>query len=180
LSGTETVVLATTTLNGAPVFQVTTTDDFMALNQHITVSGTAYESQDPASGAVKLIADTRGPGNTLRTVTKSQVVNKGTFGPGFTSTSTITFDNGDTQTDVESIQGHLFVTVPSGTYNTWQERLTKTDTNGETSTNVVWSAPEIGRFVKANINAAQPGFENHITLALISTNVLPSSTPASQ
>jgi len=177
LNGTETVVLTATTFNGAPAFQITTTDDFMANDQHIVVSGIAYESQDPITNAVKLIADTRGPGNSLRNVTNIQVVNRGTFGTGFTSKSTITFDNGDTQTDGEIVQGHTFVTVPSGTYNTWQEQLTKNDTNRETSTNVLWVAPGVGRFVKANVNGAQPGFENHITLALMSTNVT-SSTPA--
>jgi len=180
LNGTDTQVVSKTTLNGTPVLAITTTDDFLANGQHITVSDITYESQDPVSGDLKLVADTRGPNNSLRTVTGDQVVNKGTFGAGFTSKATITFDNGDTQTDNVTVEGHTFVTVPSGTYNTWQEAVTKNDTNGQLSNDVEWWAPEIGGFVKENVNGSQPGFEIHITLALLSTTVVPptpSATP---
>jgi len=167
------------TLGGTPVLMITTTDDLMASGQHVVVSGISYQSQDPITGSTKLIADTRGPGNSLRNVTNYQVVSKGTFGAGFRSTSTITFDTGDTQTDGLNVQSHNFITVPSGAYNTWQEAVTKQDTNGQATDNIQWWAPEIG-VVEATVHATQPGFENHITLKLISTNVTPPATPGAK
>jgi len=60
-----------------------------------------------------------------------------------------------------------------------QEAVTKQDTNGQATDNIQWWAPEIG-VVEATVHATQPGFENHITLKLISTNVTPPATPGAK
>ena len=180
LTGTETKTVAATTLNGAPVLAVTTHDVFLVDTQSIDESTTSYETQDPITGDIKLVADTQGPGGSLRMVTTQQVVQSGSFGTGTSRSSSVTFDSGQTQSSSESIQGHTFITVPTGTYNTWQALLTKTDTNGISSTDNEWWAPEIGAFIKATVSGTEPGFTIHFTLSLTSTTVVPPSTPATR
>lgn len=171
LSGTETQAVTSTTLSGKPVLAMTTTDNFIVNNQNVVQSTTSYVTQDPTTGAITLVADTQGPNESVRTVTKLQITQNGTLATGSTSASTLTFDDGDVEKTSQAVQGYTFLKVPAGTFNAWETLNQETDTNGVASTATQEWVPNLGAFVKAQISGTQPGFTIHFTLALTSTTV---------
>lgn len=170
VTGTVRISVTTATLGSSPVLALASSHTYVVSDGSSLIGTTTVFFTQDAQGNIIGLGDDQGAGGTIRTLIAPSEQYPGTWSPTSAFSTTQSFTNGDSQFDTFAVVGSQVVSVPVGSFTTWQANET-TMIGTSQDADIIWFAPEMGMFVKATEQGNLNGALFTLNLILTSTNV---------